>query len=296
MKKLKYLSWFIPFVFFACETTIEVELPQEPSRLVVNCILNQDSIITASVTRSEMVDERVTDWAISGATVELFKNGSLLETLDESSLNSGQYISTVIPENTANYSIKVSKEGYDQVEGSTYFAEPIEIEKVEYTKTKVAYDSLLRFDLTFTDPVNTTDFYTIEVYERFAYYDSWLGDTVYTYSRLYLYDTYDVVFETNYPNGELGTFFEDELFNGKTYTVGFAVYWDQFFNETDVQYELVLGRTDEAHYNYNRSFTYYLSSYYDPFSEPVQVYSNIENGYGVLGSKSIDSEIVVVKK
>ena len=44
--------------------------------------------------------------------------------------------------------------------------------------------------------------------------------------------------------------------------------------------------------NYYKSNNLYYESEYNPFSEPVNVYSNIHNGYGLFSSFSTDTDLI----
>ena len=89
--------------------------------------------------------------------------------------------------------------------------------------------------------------------------------------------------------------FDDEMFNGteKEISIDFFDYKSFWFEEEgiEVQFILELTSVSESYYTYIRS----LRAHYDNqdqfifAGEPVQVFTNIENGLGVLGSMSVDN-------
>ena len=92
--------------------------------------------------------------------------------------------------------------------------------------------------------------------------------------------------------------FDDEMFNGteKEISIDFFEYKSFWFEEEgiEVQFILELTSVSESYYTYIRS----LRAHYDNqdqfifAGEPVQVFTNIENGLGVLGSMSIDNVLL----
>ena len=91
--------------------------------------------------------------------------------------------------------------------------------------------------------------------------------------------------------------FDDEMFNGteKDISIDFFDYKSLYYEDEDEEYEvqfiLELTSVSESYYTYIRS----LRAHYDNqdqfifAGEPVQVFTNIENGLGVLGSMSVDT-------
>jgi hypothetical protein len=78
--------------------------------------------------------------------------------------------------------------------------------------------------------------------------------------------------------------FTDELFNGQkisikinsdiqSYQPGMVIYW-------------TLINHSEDYFMYKKTFNVYQSVEGNPFAEPVQVFSNIKNGYGIFAGYS----------
>ena len=94
--------------------------------------------------------------------------------------------------------------------------------------------------------------------------------------------------------------FDDEMFNGteKDISIDFFDYKSLYYEDEDEEYEvqfiLELTSVSESYYTYIRS----LRAHYDNqdqfifAGEPVQVFTNIENGLGVLGSMSVDTMLL----
>ena len=99
----------------------------------------------------------------------------------------------------------------------------------------------------------------------------------------------DLMGETSdYYGGGLYNVFADTYFDGRTYTVNFTCYaWDMEFLDPFV---IEMSRVNESLYKYQKTAKKYQEN--DPngiigmFAEPVQVYTNIENGVGIVSGQS----------
>ncbi len=63
-----------------------------------------------------------------------------------------------------------------------------------------------------------------------------------------------------------------------------------YYAEINCKIEVI--SCSEAYYNYMKSITKYGMSLGNPFSQPVQVYSNINNGFGIFAGGNIYQQIV----
>lgn len=80
-------------------------------------------------------------------------------------------------------------------------------------------------------------------------------------------------------------FIDDFAFDGKIKTLKLLVYRDVGENMNHSgKIEFYLFHLDESLYKYQLSLQKQMNIGVSPFSEPVMVYSNIKNGYGICGS------------
>jgi len=81
--------------------------------------------------------------------------------------------------------------------------------------------------------------------------------------------------------------FSDDFFNGQNYQLKITIMdWDATL---DKEYIIELLSLNKAGYLYRRSVEDYRNSKGDPFSEPVLIYSNIENGFGIFAGYAVDT-------
>ncbi len=101
------------FLFSGCQPELSVELPEEPSRLVVWGTLHPDSLATVflSAAFSPLAAPQDTAYAVSDAVVELYENGQVVDTLQEAV--PGVYRSSFFqPKAGKIYAVRALKMGY----------------------------------------------------------------------------------------------------------------------------------------------------------------------------------------
>lgn len=85
----------------------------------------------------------------------------------------------------------------------------------------------------------------------------------------------------------------DDLFDGQSYQIKAEFHdWDA---KRGKQYHIELISMNRSGYLYRRSIIDYEDAYGDPFAEPVQIFCNIENGYGIFAGYSIDTYVVTMQ-
>ncbi len=311
MNRLFYLS-LTCLLLSACETVIEVDIPREAPKLVANALINPDSLVAVRLSQSKFVLDNNPLQTVDGAVVKIFENGQLKETLQ--GLGDGLYQSQFKPAENSEYTLQVEAPGFDPVEATTFIQPKVHIQDLQYDSLSVQsgthctpdscwdiYSNTYRFRLTFKDPGASANFYEVSGYANAAdtiylYDESWniIGiDTIfYSTWPLYFYTEDPVVtnleFEFEGEGYEGPTLlFTDEIFSGKEYTLSF----DQlgYFGSNLTEVALQFKTMDEAHYRYLRSKTLQNDNEGNPFAEPVPVYSNVDQGFGIFAGYSADT-------
>ncbi len=83
--------------------------------------------------------------------------------------------------------------------------------------------------------------------------------------------------------------FTDSYFDGTQYSVTMKITASTFNGEFDEPYTLEVTQVDDAFYRYEWSYHRYQNTNDEIigfFTEPTQVYSNVQNGVGLVGAKS----------
>jgi hypothetical protein len=159
---------------------------------------------------------------------------------------------------------------------------------------------------TLSDPAGIENFYLIELLQSPGYYvdfifdpviGEFVSDTIYNDAapqQLFL-STSDQVLLSEANNfadgGELyGStfFFSDRLFDGNTRK--FQVRLDFYSGTADL--EIRLTSASRSYWQYRRTIDLYDNSIDDPFSEPVQIFTNIDDGLGIWAGFSASSVVI----
>jgi len=313
-KYFLYIALIVAAFLSACEKEIKFSGDEVKTQLVLNGLLTPDSTVKINLTESRFFLDDGLLKNIDNATVTLWKDGSKIENL--SNIGEGNYVGTTIPEAGDNLRITASCEGFNPVDCSTGIVKPtpiISADTVNFKEEKGYYSDIdsssyylmTNFDLniTFKDPVVISNYYTINIYMKYYFSN---GDSL---VLLVDYDSDDLVFQKGNDLNFLGndntiisTLFNDELFEGKEYKlkikpkypVGIYIgknpyYPDEEGSElihSEISVELQSLSYEYYMYLKTREAKSNMSGFEESFSEPVQIYTNINGGIGILGSYS----------
>lgn len=123
-------------------------------------------------------------------------------------------------------------------------------------------------------------------YYRIRFYQEDTASTEIKYEYIGCYDTRTLLDNSDYPSVNFGQnlFFGDSHFNGDTCKLDIETLNTL---ETHKVYYVVVENISESMYKYGSTLHRYDNSRGNPFTEPVQVYTNISGGMGVLAAKSV---------
>jgi len=323
MKNLSFIAMLLMFgLFAACETEIPFNGTESDPVLVVNSLICTDSVIQANITSSRFfLSNENTFKVVANATVALYVNGSFQENLTDQGQGTyrGQYVSK---EGDA-LRLNVSATGYQAVWTETTMPYKVSGFQIDSTITKtdttliiqargygggylggyndpIQYDTLgktysdiYQYKIQFSNVSGVSDFYRLIVKQT----TSSFGFTTVSYQS----DFDDIVFGTKKTNMD-GAFmeskldryniFSDELIDGKTHTITVKVSIDhnKFYDMVDTttyahRVTIDLQSISKDYYLYLKSLK--ALEIADPFmSEPVQIYTNVTGGLGIVGART----------
>jgi len=294
MKKKLYLVLTLLIVLIACEKTVYVDIPDKGRKITVNSLFNPDSLLKVSISKSCYILNNDIQ-AIENATVEIYENGNLLNTLPY--LNNGLYKATTQkPSSGDRYKIKVTVPGMGTAETESYIPPKtniISIDTASVMRTDIdGYKrEYLEFRVKFKDNPDENNYYLLEPMQiQICTYDNYEGDTI--------IDTMQHImsFESNDPSvvdhlwGK-GLLFNDNLFNGNTYE--FVLSAGKYFNCT-TSICINLKSISEGYFKYLATCYKHMEANWDPFMEKISVYTNVEGGVGIFGGYSLATDTIVV--
>jgi len=288
-RKMIYIIAIACLAFAACEKEINMELPSTSTKLVVNCLFSPDTVFKVYVSRTAKVIGTDAPENIENATVEIYKNGQILETLNH--LDKGLYTSVNFPEAGIEYTLKVSAPGYESITATSIIPEKTVLLNVNLNDNAYQgpYSSTYaKISGEFADPA-AENYYLVELT---------CVDTVYHYSpKIYLVDALNEnsIISSESPLGII--LMTDELFNGKTYQL--ETYFANFVLKYQGEYKkftLRLKSLSKEAYYYYKTAELQISGEYNPFAEPARVYTNLTNGLGIFAGYNESKVEFKVKK
>ena len=317
--KLIYLIFLL--VITACEKKIEIDPGDFKPILVVNSLIDTANVIQVQVSKTSIINDN-SNSLVNNAQVELWQNGLFLEQLNN--VEDGIYKSTLKPEIATAYQLRVSSSGFETLIVSDTIPEPVQISDgylIFPAGTDIAGDPILEFTTIFKDPPDIDNYYEIVLYAKQVYphIDSvnldtiFYGDTTWLIDRErdFISDDPVIIAEGDLDYHPRTIYFSDKLFNGEqssiTIKLLMAYNYDWFLNYSeDFETIAVLRSVSYAYYQYKKTWWRHLYNQgidldiqsTDEFraflftGEPVNMYSNVQNGYGIFAGFS-ESSIVL---
>lgn len=285
----------------ACEKIIEIDLGEAKTKMVVNAVLQEDSIIKINLSRSRHILDNAAVSYINDAEVKLFENDVFIGNLVYS--QNGFYQINHFPKRAYEYKIEVKHDIFDDVFAYTSILNSVPILSVDTLTGFGQYNNeVMHFSIRLNDPPGEKNYYKLSLKNKFLG-EMWNPDLI-VYDTLYVTED-TVIVHTSYGGYELAEFYEniwfssediifseysyfnsyfsDEIFDGKSYNIRVTVDKWNFRGETNMVY-VELASISKELYLYYISLSKHMYNQGDPFAEPVIVFTNIENGIGVFGS------------
>ena len=270
----------------SCETIVDVNLPKHKPLLVVNSVCTPNKPWELNVSLNKGILEEGEIEIVNSAKVEILENGNPVSIFNH--YNNGTYKSTgAKPKVNVNYTLRVSTDKYGKVTSNCLIPEPVKIESVEVDTIVNEYQRKeLQLTISFTDPPNKKNFYSLEILRvgtyngKKNYYPEYFtsNDLIFDNNDNILFEGPDKRFRGN------EAFFNDDIVDGKKYKMIVSV---ELFGIIDKQiFEVVLNSLTSSYYKYIKSQKLQRETRDNPFAEPVIVYSNIKNGLGIFAGYS----------
>ena len=290
MRKYTFIVLIILLFLSACEDTIYIDIPDNGRKLVLYSTLIKGEPVEASVSQSNHVYGNDV-FTYPAATVTLYIDGQKTEELNYQ--GDGVYLGTSIVEPNKTYKIEAVADGLETVSAENSLpTQPNIVSLIHSEDDPQGYSMTL--NLVLDDNGNTTDYYYIEMFieSTFSYFDTFLGkDIVETYSSTGELYSDDPIINDNLWALD-GLLFNDSHFNGKQYRL---LFYSESYMYND-KYKLLVTLTEthtlrinsvsKSYYQYMYSYALFMTVDENPFAEPVQVYTNVSNGFGFVGGLS----------
>ncbi|MBN2663525.1 MAG: DUF4249 domain-containing protein [Bacteroidales bacterium] len=300
--KNKLLILVLPVILlFSCVKEVDISDFEKEDKLVISSYLVADSIFKVYLSKTHPYLEKGIFY-IENAELNLFdENGNLLEKLNN--IDSGLYqTSSTKVETGINYKIETTYN--DEI----IFAEDIIPEIISVSELRntgnfiTENDSYIDFEIeiSINDNPNVDNYYEINSYIKYTDTSSFLGEWYYKerynkYKKNYLSSTDYVILNEDYSYYGIYdvTIFSDENFTNDKQIIKFYYSAYNLNNESlllDHVLKIELRTVSKNYYLYKKSLMKHLDNQYSDFwygvANPVQLYSNVQNGYGIFAGFS----------
>ena len=287
------------------ETVIDLDIPPHNPVLVLNGLLDTDTNAQLVVSHSVGAFSNLVPIFIDNANVLLYKNDQFIDSLlpeminevyvyytdsnyNTDSLQMYYYRSDYVPEKDATYRAEVSHANYTSISAETFIPNDIIVYNIDVDTT--SSEDKIGLTFSFDDNANQQNFYRLKLFtsctkkweDEYGYDDEWrFRGEAEMMSNDPSFPS-DIPFE-GYTFIGSSVVFSDALFNGQQKTI-----------TLDVQSEFKYGECDTVIINFS-TFSDDTYSYYNSLGdhsekgelnifggEVIPVYTNVENGLGVL--------------
>ncbi|WP_343675277.1 DUF4249 domain-containing protein [Chitinophaga sp.] len=271
----RFLIFLIVVTAVSCVKESRIDIPYAGNKIVVNSLIQPDSLIYIRVTSSKPVTEYQFE-PLESATVVLKEDGITLPTPIYKLINgAGYFVSQAVAKTGSQYSIHVENDGLTAVSAGD--STPIRPK----ISDGYAQRTLHRVRFTMQEDGSTNNYYRLRIFNADSVDGKWVIDKKDTiHFRLdpaLNNDLPDII--TNEYNSE--SIMTDANFNGKT--IQFVLQTEKEVNSTHMIIEV--SALSAAAWQYLRSTSDQRLSDSDSqnFSlDPENAYSNVENGYGIV--------------
>ena len=269
----------------SCETVVDMKLPEQPPKMVVNSFFTPDSIIMLHLSKSQFVLKNEELKPITDGEISLFENGNFIGKFTH--INKGfYYLPGFFPKTNTQYTLNAVSSGIKSVEAKETIPNKPIINRVEISSSYFEGENYKDFIVYIQDNANEENYYMVDLFgKRYDYvYDTLTFDIIDSVeiSEHVYFTSQDLVFQEQGASSQ--AIISDKLFNGSIYPLRLSVNaynFDEYSNMGYFEMTIQLKQVSKAYAQYVLSYS--KNRYNDPFSQPVQVFSNITNGFGIFG-------------
>ncbi len=315
MQKKQIILFLLSTIFLlpSCYKQIEIEFPNTEPVFVLNCLFTADSIFKVKINKTSDFNDSIS-YPVTDAVCKLYADNKLIENLIAIG-NNGFYISQkdYKPLYNTTYRIEVSSPSLPTAFSSNQLPHTPQILNIT-KQDSVLFDedgnSLNQLDILIKDPIDVSNYYELIFFSYFKldYTNAWWLDSTElenvdtNYHAVELFcQTQDMVFKNEglLDYSPIGFPFSDEIFDGQTYNLKINYQPPAYFSGindylvniiTDYSLIICVRAVTESYYHYKQKLIVHqanqYSDFWDGIAEPVQMFTNVENGYGIFAGYS----------
>jgi hypothetical protein len=299
MKAHLYIAILLIALTGSCKDEIDILVPFEGPQLVIHGFLQPDNIIYIQISESRHILDQTPFSYVTDARVELFEDRQSKGYLDYE--RNGWYRIDYKPTAGKTYAIEVTTEKYGKSEGETF------IPPIGATADFQIFDQLvlkdtsinLLMEININEPENEGNYYEIILFANNN--DKYFRNDVLIHEQslvapVFLEQSGISKADQFITRSSPSLIFSDLVLKGPIKI--YVPYWQikelkrgvfEYNNGSDI-YKIVkndslllyLNYVDENYYYYRKTLDIQTINKGNPFAEPITVFTNIKNGYGIF--------------
>jgi hypothetical protein len=289
--KLKTFVTLTFLLLMGCELVVDVDIPLEERKLVLNSFFNPDSTWVAKVALNRHILDDAPYAIVEDADITVYQGATEIGKMQYDSL--GFYSAKDFKAEVGKeYSIKATSSGYQGIEASSYCPIIIKADTSDFRMSVDEYGMTeYSFTLTFDD-LPGRNYYQIAGLLQSRYKNPATGQGFIRTSPLQIWSDDKGIDDEQIYNAE-GFYFDDGLFNGKRFSLKVKFTPNFWGGGVETKYFIYFRHVSADYFRYKVTSLLQSNTSGDPFAQPVKVFSNINNGFGIFGGYS--QHVIVYK-
>jgi hypothetical protein len=276
-------------ILAACELVVDVDVPMESQQMTLNSFFTPDSVWSAKITLNRHILDDGSFKPVDDAFVVVHNEGQPVDTLI--SRGNGFYASdNGKPVIGASYEITATSPKWGTVSATSQVPvqTPIATMEFEVIDDAVNQGTKLQCILTFDDKSGERNFYMVSMVVETMYHDRNTGRE-FKYRQHIGLRSKDPSMNDETRWSQEGILFNDILIEGRktTLTLDAEGWYGTNDPNRKVKYFFYLRTLSEHFYNYKTTMILQNNAEGDPFAQPVLVYNNVRDGFGIFAGYSV---------
>lgn len=275
----------------ACQKEIDVDYPESGGQLTLNSVLSPGDSVWATVSSTLAFEDTTANPYFKDAEITLYEDGELVDTLKVCArryrITQGDsvfiYCSHQPVKAAREYELRAFKAGYPEVRGKTTV--PVRA-SVEYIHN-LPEDGGRQYKVTLQDKEDDENYFMLQLLRRSDLPPPLGRDQVAelttTEPGVSLYSYFGILKLPTDPERGNTAYFNDEYFTGGQHTLQF----EADFSSDEKANKVKLYTVSREYFRYVRALSINSALAEHPFSDPVRVPDNIENGFGLVGAATV---------
>ncbi len=275
MKKIISISLIITLIFASCQKNIDLNIPTNQSKIVVNGEFNTDQNLAVEVSKSVGLTQ---DFDTNGLVIDnakvLFFEDNLL--LGQATFVGGQYVYNKKPIANKIYSVQVDVNTYSTIGAKVQMPNPVGF-TTQYIDSIGADKDGYRIGglkMSIVDDGSQKNFYQLLI----KYYDQpiqqWFNYDIISNDQIFI--------NTKQKDGSY--IFNDLTFNGTTKNISLNIEYQ--YTTSTPKFEIIIKSIDSEYYTYLQQIQEFNQTGRGLVDNPVIIKSNVTNGLGMVGAVS----------